>query len=161
MGTKKLYDFVHDNPFIEMHPVSYTNDPCVIGSNDNIISINSSLQVDVLGQAISEAIGTAQYSGVGGQVDFARGASRSKNGKCVLAFPSTARGGKISRIVPRIPDGTVVTTSRNDVHYIVTEYGIANLRGKSCGQRAEELINIAHPDFREQLRQEVRTRNLI
>jgi 4-hydroxybutyrate CoA-transferase len=161
MGTKKLYDFVDNNPFIEMHPVNYTNDPCVIGCNDNMISINSSLQVDLLGQAISEAIGMAQYSGVGGQVDFARGASRSKNGKCILAFPSTAQGGKISRIVSRIPDGTVVTTSRNDVHYIVTEYGIANLRGKSCGQRAQELIAIAHPDFREQLAKDFNSRNFI
>jgi 4-hydroxybutyrate CoA-transferase len=161
MGTKKLYDFVNDNPFIEMHTVDYTNDPCIIGEIDNMVSINSSLQVDVLGQAISEAIGIAQYSGVGGQVDFARGASRSQNGKSILAFPSTAQGGKISRIVPRIPDGAVVTTSRNDVQYMVTEYGIANLRGKSCGQRARELIAIAHPDFREQLTKEVNNRNFI
>ncbi|MBA7568516.1 MAG: 4-hydroxybutyrate CoA-transferase [Dehalococcoidia bacterium] len=155
MGTRKLYDFVHNNPFLEMHSVDYTNDPFIIGQNDNMVAINSSIQVDFLGQVASDAIGAKQFSGVGGQVDFIRGASRSKGGKAILAFPSTAGGGKHSRIVSKLDAGIPVTTSRSDVHYIVTEYGIANLRGKSVRERAISLINIAHPDFREQLRREL------
>jgi 4-hydroxybutyrate CoA-transferase len=151
MGTRKLYDFVHNNPAVEMHPVSYTNDPYILGQNDNVVSINSCLQVDLLGQAASDTIGPLQFSGVGGQVDFVRGAARSKGGKSILAFPSTAGGGKYSRIVPSLDPGAVVTTSRCDVHYIVTEYGIANLRGKSVKERAKQLIAIAHPDFRHHL----------
>jgi len=154
MGTRKLYDFVHNNPMVEMHPVNYTNDPFIIGQNDNMVSINSGLQIDLLGQAASDTIGHLQFSGVGGQVDFVRGAVRSKGGKSILAFPSTAGGGKYSRIVPRLDDGAVVTTSRNDIHYVVTEYGIANLRGKSVGERAKQLIAIAHPDFRAMLNKE-------
>ncbi len=155
MGTRKLYDFLHNNPFVEMHSVDYTNNPFIIAQNDNMISINSSLQVDFLGQAASDTIGPKQFSGVGGQVDFTRGASRSKGGKAILAFPSTAGGGKYSRIVSRLDGGAAVTTSRNDVHYIVTEYGIADLRGKSVRERATSLINIAHPNFREQLAREL------
>jgi 4-hydroxybutyrate CoA-transferase len=155
MGTRKLYDFVHNNPMVEMHPVHYTNDPYIIGQNDNVVSINSCLQVDLLGQVASDTIGTTQFSGVGGQVDFVRGAARSKGGKSILAFPSTAGGGKYSRIVPKLDYGAVVTTSRYDVHYIVTEYGIADLRGKSVQERAKQLIAIAHPDFREQLNKEL------
>jgi len=155
MGTRRLYDFVHDNPSVEMHPVSYTNDPCIIGQNDNMVAINSCLQVDLLGQVASDTIGSVQFAGVGGQVDFIRGASRSKGGKSILAFPSTARGGKYSRIVPRLDEGAAVTTSRNDVHYLVTEHGIADLRGKSLRERADALINIAHPDFRGQLAKEL------
>ena len=134
-----------------MHPVYYTNDPCIIGQNDNMVAINSALQVDLLGQAASDTIGSTQFSGVGGQVDFVRGASRSKGGRAILAFPSTAGGGKYSRIVPRLDEGAAVTTSRYDIHYVVTEYGIADLRGKSVAERAESLINIAHPDFRDAL----------
>lgn len=155
MGTRKLYDFVHDNPAVEMHPVNYTNDPYIIGKNDKVVSINSCLQVDLLGQVASDTIGPLQFSGVGGQVDFVRGAARSKGGKSILAFPSTAGGGKYSRIVSVLDPGAVVTTSRCDVHYIVTEYGIANLRGKSVRERAKQLIAIAHPDFREQLNKEL------
>jgi len=155
MGTRKLYDFVHKNPMVEMHPVHYTNDPFVIGQNDNMVSINSALQVDLLGQAASDTIGPVQFSGVGGQVDFVRGAARSKGGKSILAFPATAGGGKYSRIVPRLDDGAVVTTSRYDVHYVVTEYGIADLRGKSVRERAKQLIAVAHPDFREMLNKEL------
>ena len=151
MGTKSLYDFVNNNPFVEMHPVHYTNDPYIIGQNDNMVAINSCLQVDFLGQVASDTIGPMQFSGVGGQVDFVRGASRSKGGKAILAFPSTAEGGEYSRIVPGLDEGAAVTTSRSDVHYIVTEYGIADLRGKSLGERARQLISIAHPDFRGQL----------
>jgi 4-hydroxybutyrate CoA-transferase len=161
MGTRKLYDFVHDNPLVEMHPVHYTNDPYIIGQNDKVVSINSCLQVDLLGQVASDTIGPLQFSGVGGQVDFVRGAARSKGGKSILAFPSTAGGGKYSRIVPRLDDGAAVTTSRCDVHYIVTEYGIANLRGKSVKERAEQLIAIAHPDFRPQLHKALSKINIL
>jgi 4-hydroxybutyrate CoA-transferase len=151
MGTDKLYKFVHNNPDVELHPVDYTNDPCVIGRNDNMISINSALQVDLTGQVNAEMIGSLQFSGVGGQVDFVRGAGRSHGGKSIIALPSTAARGAISRICPRLDPGAAVTTSRNDVHYVVTEYGIANLRGKTIPQRAEALIAIAHPDFRDSL----------
>jgi 4-hydroxybutyrate CoA-transferase len=155
MGTRKLYDFVHNNPVVEMHPVQYTNDPYIIGQNDNMVSINSALQIDLLGQVAADTIGSLQFSGVGGQVDFVRGAARSKGGKSILAFPSTAGGGKYSRIVPKLDYGAVVTTSRYDVHYVVTEYGIADLRGKSVGERAKQLITIAHPDFRGMLHKEL------
>lgn len=162
MGTRKLYDFVHNNPAVEMHTVDYTNDPFVISKNDKMVSINSALQVDLTGQVCADTIGYQQYSGVGGQVDFVRGAARSKGGKAVIAMPSTARGGKVSRIVPRLDEGAVVTTSRNDVHFIVTEFGVADLRGKTLRERARALINVAHPDFREELRKEAfRTRNLL
>jgi 4-hydroxybutyrate CoA-transferase len=155
MGTSKLYNFVHNNPMVEMHPVNYTNDPFIIGQNDNVVSINSALQVDLLGQAASDTIGPVQFSGVGGQVDFVRGAARSKGGKSILAFPATAGEGKYSRIVPSLDYGAVVTTSRCDVHYIVTEYGIADLRGKSVRERAKQLIAVAHPDFRDMLNKEL------
>ena len=148
MGTKKLYDYVHDNPAVAMHPVDYVNDPYVVAQNDNIISINSCIQVDLMGQVASESIGLRQFSGVGGQVDFVRGASIAKGGKSIIAMPSTASKGKVSRIVPFLDEGSAVTTSRNDVHYVVTEYGIAELRGKTLKQRARALIEIAHPDFR-------------
>jgi 4-hydroxybutyrate CoA-transferase len=161
MGTKKLYEFVNDNPLVDMHPVNYTNDPYIIGQNDKVVSINSCLQVDLLGQVASDTIGPLQFSGVGGQVDFVRGAARSKGGKSILAFPSTAGGGKYSRIVPRLDSGAVVTTSRCDAHYIVTEFGIANLRGKSVKERAEQLIAIAHPDFRSQLNEELGKVNIL
>ncbi|SFM86136.1 acetyl-CoA hydrolase/transferase family protein [Thermodesulforhabdus norvegica] len=152
MGTSKLYEFVDSNPAVSMHPVDYTNDPCIIGQHEKMISINSALQVDLLGQVCADTIGFRQYSGVGGQVDFVRGASRSKGGKSIIAMPSTAAKGTVSRIVPFIDKGAAVTTSRNDVHYVVTEYGIAELRGKSVRKRAEVLISVAHPDFRNELR---------
>ncbi|GAA0181082.1 acetyl-CoA hydrolase/transferase C-terminal domain-containing protein [Clostridium sediminicola] len=154
MGTKKLYDFVDNNPAIELYPVDYINNPWVISQNTKMISINSCIQVDLMGQVNSESMGLTQYSGVGGQVDFVRGASMSKDGKSIIAIPSTAAKGKISRITPFFAPGTVVTTSRSDVHYVVTEYGIADLRGKSLRERAAALINIAHPKFRNQLREE-------
>ncbi|MBF0443212.1 MAG: acetyl-CoA hydrolase/transferase family protein [Oligoflexales bacterium] len=152
MGTRKLYDYVHENPNVEMLPVDYVNDPCIIGQHENLVSINSAIQVDLMGQVNAEMIGSRQFSGVGGQVDFVRGASRSPFGVSIIAFPSTAAGGKISRIVRELDRGAAVTTSRNDVHYVVTEYGIACLRGKTLRQRAQELIGIAHPDFRDELR---------
>lgn len=155
MGTQKLYDFVDDNPTIEALPVEYTNNPQVIGQNDNLISINSAVEVDFMGQVAAETIKGNQISGVGGQVDFVRGTSFSKGGKSIIAMPSTAAGGKVSRIVPKLTAGTPVTTSRNDIHYVVTEYGVAELRGKTLQERAKALINIAHPDFRDELKSKI------
>jgi 4-hydroxybutyrate CoA-transferase len=151
MGSSTLYNFVHNNPAVEMHPVDYVNDPCIIGQHDDMISINSALQVDLSGQVNAEMIGHLQFSGTGGQVDFVRGASRSNGGKSIIAMPSTAARGSISRICRQLDEGAAVTTSRNDVHYVITEYGIANLRGKTLQQRAEALIEIAHPAFRASL----------
>jgi 4-hydroxybutyrate CoA-transferase len=152
MGTRRLYDFVHDNPSVYMKPVDYTNNVMVAGQVENLISINSAIEVDLKGQVCSEMIGSKQFSAVGGQVDFVRAASAAPGGKSIIAFPSTGKNGRVSRIVNELSRGACVTTSRNDVHYIVTEYGIADLRGKSIRQRAEALIGIAHPDFRGTLR---------
>jgi len=152
MGTQKLYDFAHNNPELEMHPVNYTNNPAVVCQNQKMISINSCVQIDLMGQINSETIGTKQFSGVGGQVDFVRGASMCPDGKSIIAIPSTAKKGTVSRIVPKLDDGSAVTTSRNDVNYVVTEFGVADLRGKTLKQRAEALISIAHPDFRDDLK---------
>lgn len=154
MGTKRLYDFVNNNPSVEMYPVDYVNDPCVIMQNHKMVSINSCIQVDLMGQVVSESIGLKQFTGVGGQVDYVRGASMTKDGKSIIAIPSTASKGKVSRIVPFLDQGAAVTTSRNDVNYIVTEYGIASLKGKTLRDRARALIQIAHPDFREKLIEE-------
>lgn len=161
MGSNRLYQFIDHNPSVEMLPVDYVNDPFVIGQYDNFISINSALQVDLMGQVNAEMIGPNQYSGVGGQVDFVRGAARSKGGKSIIALPSTAARGKASRILPELDRGSAVTTSRNEVQYVATEYGIAELRGNSLSQRARALIAIAHPDFREQLSYEAKQRGLI
>ncbi len=150
-GDTRMYEFMDDNPSMESYPVSYTNDPAVIARNDRMISINSILEVDLLGQANAEFLEGAQYSGTGGQLDFVRGAFNSRNGKSILAFYSTAENGAISRIVPRFASGTVVTTPRMDVHYLVTEYGAVNLKGKSIRERALAIIGIAHPDFRDDL----------
>lgn len=158
VGTRILYDFVADNPDIEMMPVDYVNDPNVIAQNDNMVSINSCIEVDLTGQVNAETIGGRQFSGIGGQVDFVRGAQLSRGGRSIITMPSTARGGKTSRIVPSLSPGTVVTTSRGDVDYIVTEYGIAKLKGRTLRQRAEALIAIAHPDFREELTAEYNRR---
>lgn len=158
MGTKKLYDFVDHNPDVEMKPVDYTNDPFVVAQIDNIISINSAMQVDLMGQVNAEMIGPRQFSGVGGQVDFVRGASRARGGKAIIAMPSTTGKGKISKIVAYLDKGSAVTTSRNDVDYIITEYGIAALKGQTLRQRAAALIAIAHPDFRAELTKEFETR---
>ena len=154
MGTKKLYDFVDHNPDVLMLPVDYVNHPIVIGQNENLVSINSCVQVDLMGQVSSESIGPKQISGVGGQVDFIRGASFSKGGRSILAFPSTAAKGTVSRIVANLDYGAPVTTSRMDVDYIVTEYGVAHLKGHSLRERAKSLIAIAHPDFRAELQDE-------
>jgi 4-hydroxybutyrate CoA-transferase len=152
MGSRKLYDFVDNNPAVELHPVDYVNNPYVISQHANLISINSALQVDLMGQVNAEMIGPRQFSAVGGQVDFVRGASRSRGGKSVVAMPSTAAGGSVSRICRFLDEGAAVTTSRYDVQYVVTEYGIADLRGKTLRERARALIAIAHPDFRGALR---------
>ena len=154
LGSRRLYEFMHHNPMLEMHPSNFTNDPYIAGQNDKLMSINASLQVDLLGQCGSESIAHLPYSGTGGQVDFVRAANRSRGGKSFIVLPSTAKDGTISRIVPTLTPGTHATTSKNDVNYVVTEYGVAQLRGKSAKQRAQELIAIAHPDFRGQLREE-------
>ena len=158
MGTRRLYDYVDNNPAVAMYPVDYVNDPYIIGQNDNLVSINSCVQIDIMGQVVSTSAGLRQISGVGGQVDFVRGANLSKGGRAIMAMPSTTGKGKISKIVPFLDQGSAVTTSRNDVNYVVTEYGIAQLRGKSLRKRAEALIEIAHPDFRAELRAEFRRR---
>lgn len=152
LGSRKLYDFMHHNPMVEMHPSNFTNDPYLAGQNDKLVSINASLQVDLLGQCGSESIGHLPYSGTGGQADFVRAANRSNGGKSFIVLPSTAKDNSISRIVPVLSPGTHATTSKNDVNYVVTEYGVAQLRGKSAKQRAQALIAIAHPDFRAELR---------
>lgn len=151
MGTKKLYQFVDNNPNVEMYPVDYTNNVMYAGKVDKLISINSALQIDLFGQVCADTLGYQQFSGVGGQVDFVRASSLSRGGKSIIALPSTNKAGTISRIVGKLYDGSCVTTSRNDVHYIVTEYGIADLRGKTIRERAKKLIEIAHPNFHEQL----------
>ena len=153
LGTKKLFDFVHDNPIFEFHPTAYTNDPFMIARNDNMVAINSAIQVDLTGQVCSDSLGQKFYSGFGGQVDFIRGAAHSKGGKPIIAIPSTAKNDEISRITPTLTLGAGVVTSRADVHYVVTEYGVAYLHGKTIRQRAEALINIAHPKFRDELRE--------
>ncbi|HXH65559.1 MAG TPA: acetyl-CoA hydrolase/transferase C-terminal domain-containing protein [Candidatus Limnocylindrales bacterium] len=151
LGTKKLFSFVNNNPAFEFHPNAYTNDPYVISENHKMVAINSALQVDMTGQVCADSIGTFFYSGIGGQVDFIRGASRCKGGKPVIAIPATAKGGQISRIVPMLDPGAGVVTSRGSVRYVVTEYGVAYLHGRTIRQRAEALIEIAHPKFREEL----------
>ena len=160
LGSKRLYDYMHHNPMLEMHPVNTTNDPYLAGQNDKLIAINASLQIDLLGQCGSESIAHLPYSGTGGQVDFVRAANRSRGGRAFIVLPSTAKDGTISRIVPTLTPGTHVTTGKNDINYVVTEYGVAQLRGKSARQRAEELIGIAHPDFRAELRQAAAKINL-
>ena len=161
LGSRKLYQFMHRNPMLEMHPVNFTNDPALAGMNDNLVAINAALQVDLLGQCGSESLGFAPFSGTGGQSDFVRAANRSRGGKAFIVLPSAAKGDTISRIVPVLAPGTHVSTSKNDVNYVVTEYGVAQLRGKSAKQRARELIGIAHPMFRNELTEQARTMHLL
>jgi 4-hydroxybutyrate CoA-transferase len=151
LGTKHLFEFVDNNPIFEFHPTSYTNDPGFIARNDKMVAINSALQIDLTGQVCSDSIGNQFYSGIGGQVDFLRGASRSKGGKPIIAISSTAKNGAISRIVPMLSPGAGVVTSRGLIRYVVTEYGVAYLHGKSIRERAKALIEIAHPKFRQEL----------
>lgn len=157
-GSKKLNDYINNNPAVEMHPIDYVNNPIEIAKNDNMVSINSCLQIDLLGQVVSDTIGLSQFSAVGGQVDFVRGATMSKGGRSIIAMPSTARKGTVSRIVPLITEGSAVTTPRNDVNFVVTEYGIAQLKGKTLKERAKALIKISHPKFRPHLIIEYRKR---
>ena len=157
LGTQRLYDFVDNNPVVELHPSEYINDPFIIAQNDKMVSINSAIEVDLTGQVCADSIGSRLYSGTGGQVDFVRGAARSKGGKAIIALPSsvtTRKGESFSRIVPLLKHGAGVVTTRNDVQYIATEFGVADLRGKSIRQRARALIDIAHPDQRVGLEEE-------
>ncbi len=161
LGSKKLYQFMDRNPAMEMHPCDFTNDPFLAGQNDNLISINGTMQVDFVGQCGSESQGWRPYSGTGGQADFVRAANRSHGGKSFIVTPSTAKGDTISRIVPTLSAGTQVTTSKNDVNYVVTEYGVAQLRGQSARARVKALIAIAHPKFRDELTEEAKKMKLL
>jgi acetyl-CoA hydrolase len=161
LGTRKCFDFLDNNPFVEFHPTDYVNDPFVIAQNEKMVAINSAIAVDITGQVSADSIGRDIYSGFGGQLDFIRGATRSKGGRPIIALPSTARGGSVSRIVDTLAEGAGVVTTRADVHYVVTEHGIARLYGKSLRERARELISVAHPDFREELSAAARRRHLL
>jgi itaconate CoA-transferase len=156
-----MYDFINDNPSMESYPASYTEDPTVIAQNDNMISINTIIEVDLTGQCNAEFMAGSQFSGTGGQLDFVRGAFDSKGGKSIQAFYSTAKSGKVSRIVPRFEPGTVVTIPRMDTYYLATEYGVVNLKGKSTRNRALDIISIAHPKFRDELLREAEDMYLI
>lgn len=160
LGSRKLYQFMDRNPGLEIHPVDFTNDPYLAGQNDNMVAINATLQIDLLGQCGSESLGYSPYSGTGGQSDFVRAANRSRGGKAFIVVPSTAKNDTISRIVPCLSPGTHVSTSKNDINYVVTEFGVAQLRGKSAKQRARELISIAHPNFRAELTEQAKRMNL-
>ncbi len=151
LGTKPLFDFIHDNPIFEFHPSSYTNDPFIIAQNDRMVAINSAIEIDLTGQVCADSFGHLLYSGVGGQVDFIRGAARSHGGLPIIGMPATAKDDTVSRITAELRPGAGVVTSRADVHYVVTEFGIAYLHGKNMRQRAEALIQIAHPNFRDEL----------
>ncbi len=161
LGTRELYEFIHDNPGCESYPVSYVNDPVNIARQDNFISINATIEVDLLGQCNSETLDGAQYSGTGGQLDFVRGAFNSKGGKSIIAFYSTAHDGAVSRIVPRLGAGNAITVPRMETHYLVTEYGIINLKGKSTRDRALAVISLAHPRFRDELLREAENMYLL
>jgi acetyl-CoA hydrolase len=158
IGTRRLYDFVDNNPMVELHPTEYVNDPFRIAQNDRMVAINSAIEVDLTGQVCADSIGTRFYSGVGGQVDFIYGASRAKGGKPIIALPSTAviDGQPVSKIVPTLKPGAGVVTTRNHVHFVVTEHGIADLYGKSVRQRAQALIEVADPRFRDALEKAAR-----
>jgi 4-hydroxybutyrate CoA-transferase len=151
LGTKLLFDFIDNNPVFEFHRTAYANDPFIIAQNDRMVALNSAIEVDLTGQVCADSMGQTLYSGIGGQVDFLRGAARSKGGMPIITLPSTAKGGTISRIVPRLQPGAGVVTSRGDVHYVITEHGVAYLHGKTLRQRAEALIQIADPKFRDDL----------
>ncbi len=161
LGSKSLYEYADNNPIFEAHPTDYTNHPFNVSQNDKMVAINSAIEVDLTGQVCSDSIGTYIYSGFGGQVDFIRGAAHSKGGKPIIALPSTAKHGEVSRIVPYLKQGAGVVTTRADVKYIVTEYGVANLHGKNLQERTKELINVAHPNFRDDLIKEAKNRNLL
>ena len=151
LGTRKLFNFINNNPVIEFHPQEYVNDPFIIAQNKKMVAINSAIEIDITGQVCADSIGTRIFSGIGGQVDFIRGAAHSEGGKPIIALPSITKDGEFSRIVPELRHGAGVVTSRGDVHYVVTEYGVAQLFGKSLKERARDLIRIAHPKFRDEL----------
>jgi len=151
LGTKKVFKFIDNNPVIEFHPQEYVNDPFVIAQNKKMVAINSAIEIDITGQVCADSIGTKIFSGIGGQVDFIRGAAHSEGGKPIIALPSITKDGEVSRIVPQLNPGAGVVTSRGDVHYVVTEYGVAQLFGKTLKERARELIKISHPKFRDEL----------
>jgi 4-hydroxybutyrate CoA-transferase len=151
LGSRQLYSFVDNNPLFEVHPCDYTNDPFIVAKNEKMVAINSAIEVDITGQICSDSIGTKIYSGFGGQLDFIRGAAYSKGGKPIIALPSTTKNDTVSRIVSKLKSGAGVVTTRADVHYVVTEFGIAELHGRNIRQRAKALIDIAHPKFREEL----------
>ena len=161
LGSKKLYQFMHRNPALEMHPVDFTNDPYLAGRNDNLHAINATMQIDFMGQCGSESLGFAPYSGTGGQSDFVRAANRSNGGKAFIVLPSTAKNDTISRIVPTLSAGTHVSTGKNDINYVVTGFGVAQLRGKTAKQRCDALIGIAHPNFRGELREMAKKMKLL
>ncbi len=161
LGSRKMYDYIDDNPAIAFMPVDYVNDPVVICKNDNMISINAALEIDLWGQVCAESVGTRLMSGTGGQVDYVRGACQSKGGKSFIAFTSTAKNGTISKIKSCLTPGAVCTTSKNDVDYVVTEYGIAHLRGQPLSSRVRQLIAIAHPDFRDELTFDAKKRGIM
>jgi 4-hydroxybutyrate CoA-transferase len=161
LGSKALYGFADNNPVFEAHPTDYTNHPFNVSRNENMIAINSAIEVDITGQVCSDSVGTYIYSGFGGQVDFIRGAAHSKGGKPIIALPSTAKNDEISRIVPFLKKGAGVVTTRADVKYVVTEYGVANLHGRNLQERTVALINIAHPKFRPDLTKEAKSRFLL
>ncbi len=161
LGSQALYDFVHNNPNFELHPTNYTNNPLVIAQNEKMVSVNSAIEIDLTGQVCSDSIGPYIYSGFGGQVDFVRGSAMSRGGKPIIALPSTAKEGSFSRIVPYLKPGAGVVTSRADVHYVVTEYGVAYLHGKNLRERSKILISIAHPNFREELERAARDRLIL
>ncbi len=161
LGTRALYDYAHDNPGFELRGCDFTNDPAIVARNEGMVAINSAIEVDLTGQVCSDSIGTHIYSGFGGQLDFIRGAAAAPRGKPIIAMPATARGGEVSRIVPMLRPGAGVVTTRADVHWIVTEYGAVNLHGASIRERARALIDIAHPDFREDLERAAHERKLL
>ncbi|MEQ8671920.1 MAG: acetyl-CoA hydrolase/transferase C-terminal domain-containing protein [Aggregatilineales bacterium] len=161
LGTRKLYDYIHDNPIFELHPTEYVNDPFIVAKNFRMVSVNSALEVDITGQVCADSIGPKFYSGVGGQLDFVRGAARSEEGMTFIALPSTARGGQFSRIVPQLKPGAGVVTTRNDVHFIATEFGVVDLWGRSIAERVHAITSIAHPDFREDLLKYAREQNYL
>lgn len=161
LGSQRLYDYIDNNPLFEAHPTEYTNDPFVVAQNENLIAINSAIEIDLTGQVCSDSIGTRIYSGFGGQVDFIRGAAQSKGGKPIIALPSTGKDAAFSKIVPMLKPGAGVVTSRGDVHYVVTEFGVAHLFGRSLRERAERLIAIAHPKFRGELEAAAKERKLL
>jgi 4-hydroxybutyrate CoA-transferase len=161
LGTARLYKFIHNNPVFELHPTNYTNNPLIISQNEKMVAINSAIEIDLTGQVCSDSIGPYIYSGFGGQVDFIRGAAMSKGGRPIIALPSTAKEGQLSRIVPYLKQAAGVVTTRADVHYVITEFGIAYLHGKNIRERAKTLIAIAHPDFREELEKAALERKIL